>query len=41
MEQLQTLDKEYGLDEDWDAYLGLDKCINFEKVLWFEFGNRM
>ena len=23
---------------DGDAYLGLDKCVDFEKEVWFKFG---
>ena len=33
--------KEYRIDDDRDAYLGLDKCFNFDKDIWFELVNCM
>ena len=35
-EQLWTWDKEYRLGDDGDAYLGLNKYVNFEKDIWLE-----
>ena len=41
MYQFWTWAKEDGLDNDGDDYLGVDKCINFKKELWFELGKIM
>ena len=35
MEILWTWSKQYGLDDDRDAYLGVDMYINFKKDVWF------
>ena len=36
-----TWDKIDGVGYDGDAYLGLDKCVNFEKEIWFDLGKAM
>ena len=36
-----TWDKKYGIGYDRYAYLGLDKCVDFEKEFLFEFGKCM
>ena len=41
MENLWDWAKKYGIGYDRDAYLGLDKCVDFEKELWFELGKFM
>ena len=33
--------KKEGIGYDWDAYLGLDKCVGFNKEVWFELGECM
>ena len=38
MEWLWTWEKLYGIDADRDYYLGEDRCIDFEKNIWFELG---
>ena len=37
-EQLCTWSKEDGIDHDEDSYLELDKCVDSEKDICFEFG---
>ena len=39
MGQFYTWEKVYGIDNDGDANLGVDKCINFEKEIWFDLGD--
>ena len=34
-------DKKYGIDYGGSAYLGLDKCVDFEKDILLELGNVM
>ena len=41
MEELWTWENLYGINTDGDAYLGMDKCIKFEKEIWFELGKSM
>ena len=30
--------KKYGIGFDGHAYLGIDKCVDFERKIWFELG---
>ena len=41
MEKFWTQAKEDGLESYRYAYMGVDKCINFDKEIWFDFGNIM
>ena len=41
MDNFWTWDKSDGIGYDGDAYLGLDKCADFEKNIWFELGKCM
>ena len=36
MERLWTWNKEDGIEDDVDTYLGLYKCIDSEKDCWFD-----
>ena len=38
MEDFWTWVNSCGIGYDRDAYMGLDKCIDFEKEIWFELG---
>ena len=38
MEKFWTWFKVYDIDTGRDAYLGVDKCIDFEKDIWFDLG---
>ena len=40
-DNLCTRAKKYKIVYDEDAYLRLDKCVEFEKELWFELGKCM
>ena len=40
-EQLWTWANSFGLDYGGYAYLGFDKCVDFEKELWFKLGKCM
>ena len=40
-EQLWTWDNSDGLAYEGYAYLGFDKCFDFDKDLWFYLGNCM
>ena len=35
-EDFWTLAKSDGINDNWDAYMGLEKCVDFKKELWFE-----
>ena len=41
IEYLCTWDNSDGIEKYGDAYLPLDKCVNFEKDIWFELGKPM
>ena len=41
MEKLWTWDKKDGIKNDGYAYLEVDKCIDFEKEVWFKLGQSM
>ena len=41
MEQVWTWTKQYGTDANRNYYLGMDKCINFDKDIWFKLGKSM
>ena len=38
MQKLWTWDKEDGIVNDEDAYLGIENCIDFDKELCFNLG---
>ena len=40
-DEFLTWAKSNGIGYDGDAYLGLEKCVDFEKELWFELGKAM
>ena len=41
MEDFWTWVNKYGIGYDGDSYLGLDKCVDFDKEIWFLLGNFM
>ena len=41
MEKFWTWEKLYGVDAGGDVYLGVDRCLDFEKDIWSELGNSM
>ena len=36
IDDFRTWAKKFGIGYDGDDYLVLDKCVDFEKELWFE-----
>ena len=41
MEAFWTWDKQGGLESDGDPIRGVDRCTDFDKGLWLEYGKHM